>query len=75
MKNDIRFYSDGIYPPPLEFEFDTIRRTKRGIFSSINNSLKLSDEFKITLRIFWDDNFAHEFGNKAVDRYIITNCI
>ena len=66
----MKFYSDGIYPPPLEFGI--IRRTKRGIFSTINNSLKLSDEFKITLRIFWDDNFAYEFGNKAVERYKVT---
>ena len=34
-----------------------------------SDNFHLTDEYKITLRIFWDDDFNNEFGNTAVERW------
>ena len=59
--------NDLLYPPVSNTNIDLDNRdlsTRSG-----NDDFHLTDEYKITLRIFWDDDFNNEFGNTAVERW------
>ena len=55
-KNDVRY-------PELAYE-DRLRDVPYVTGSKFN----LKDEFKLTLRIFYDDNFKDEFGSNSKSR-------
>ena len=51
--------------PPVSFAEDLQKRTRDATQAS---SFSLTDEFKVKLRIFYDDNFNTEFGATSTDR-------
>ena len=61
---------DLLYPPPISNDIELDNRDLNTARSG-NNNFHLTDEYKITLRIFWDDDFNIEFGNTAVERFSI----
>ena len=67
IKNDTEFQFDQVYPTDSDEEDEDFDLETRALTSA--KKFKIKDEFKIALRIFWDDNFNTEFGNNAVERF------
>ena len=60
-KNIAQIYSDSLNAPDIDFDIN-----QRDHKTTSEN--QLTDDYKLTLRIFWDDNFNDKFGSMSSER-------
>ena len=56
-------------PPDFDFQSELGKRNVVPSYFKFSTNFRLNDEFKIILRIFYDDDFFKRFGKNSIDRY------